>query len=39
VLVALALIAHVARETEHREFTYPELEELEQDPGQGEPLD
>ncbi len=25
------LLAHVARETEHREFTYPELEELEQD--------
>jgi hypothetical protein len=26
-------LAHVARETEHREFTYPELEELEQDLG------
>ncbi len=25
------LLAHVARETEHREFTYAELEELEQD--------
>ena len=25
------LLAHVARETEHREFTYRELEELEQD--------
>jgi len=25
------LLAHVERETEHREFTYPELEELEQD--------
>jgi hypothetical protein len=27
------LLAHIARETEHREFTYPELEELEQDLG------
>jgi hypothetical protein len=27
------LLAHVARETEHREFTYPEMEELEQDLG------
>jgi hypothetical protein len=27
------LLAHVARETEHREFTYAELEELEQDLG------
>jgi hypothetical protein len=26
-------LAHVARETEHREFTYAELEELEQDLG------
>jgi hypothetical protein len=25
------LLAHVARETEHRDFTYTELEELEQD--------
>ena len=25
------LLAHIARETEHREFTYTELEELEQD--------
>ena len=25
------LLEHVARETEHRDFTYPELEELEQD--------
>jgi hypothetical protein len=25
------LLAHVARETEHRDFTYAELEELEQD--------
>ena len=25
------LLAHIARETEHREFTYAELEELEQD--------
>ena len=24
-------LSHVARETEHREFTYPELEELDQD--------
>ena len=27
------LLAHIARETEHREFTYAELEELEQDLG------
>jgi hypothetical protein len=27
------LLAHFARETEHREFTYAELEELEQDLG------
>lgn len=27
------LLAHIARETEHREFTYSELEELEQDLG------
>ena len=25
------LLAHIARETEHRDFTYAELEELEQD--------
>ena len=25
------LLEHIARETEHRDFTYPELEELEQD--------
>jgi hypothetical protein len=28
---ARQLLAHVARESEHREFTYAELEELEQD--------
>lgn len=27
------LLAHIARETEHRDFTYAELEELEQDFG------
>jgi hypothetical protein len=27
------LLAHITRETEHREFTYAELEELEQDLG------
>jgi hypothetical protein len=27
------LLAHIARETEHREFTYAELEQLEQDLG------
>jgi Protein ChrB, N-terminal len=30
---AQQLLAHIARETEHREFTYAELEELEQDLG------
>jgi hypothetical protein len=28
---AQRLLEHVARETEHRDFTYPELEQLEQD--------
>jgi hypothetical protein len=27
------LLEHIARETEHRDFTFPELEELEQDLG------